>query len=650
MGLLDSLGLKPRGAAPGGPASAGGAAAAGAAAGAAAAPPRSDAVATKLAAALATSYDTHLAKAEKAVAAQVVPALKKMLEGELEALRRQRAEADALEPQARADRMSLVSSRAHTLSLRAETMREDGAEGARQIEQWADKPLAALTKLVKAQPQPARGIYEPRLPVLEKRLADARARLDKADFEGLIRIAGPLKYACDDTTAAVRDFARDHPAYQAYRAKVVKMLARMKGAGLLDADGRAALAGLEAALGRADALGPIRGFGPAKRSLEAVVPRAKALRESNAAYKGYEPERDRLADTLKALRAHKQAERIKDELRDLDERLKEADKLARKSEGGSLKALTALKAIREQATRLRALADKLAKAEAKLPALRQKLEAGGQKKRSVEQTAGYALKLLVEEECSEDEAVKMALDADDYVDAGLDERDALVSSRVKSSLEKSGVAPDFAKSIGKNLRTGGTATADDAKALGQEMAKLSKKVVDELGKAKIEMECCRGPVTEALPELAGVLPRGWPETTTWDDVPGVFSPGNKKVVVGTMDDGGTRKVPGAGQGPIPHGSPFMVGHEAGHAFDSAEGKQKRENKDFLAARQADVAAGRPGGMYGPRDNYFLTAAEGGANNAGATSETFAESFAMHFSGQTLWPKLMAFWAKNPWGV
>jgi hypothetical protein len=184
------------------------------------------------------------------------------------------------------------------------------------------------------------------------------------------------------------------------------------------------------------------------------------------------------------------------------------------------------------------------------------------------------------------------------------------------------------------------------------MRNMSKKVLEDLNKAGIETECCRGPVTEALPELAGVLPRGWPAGSTWDKVPGVYSPGVKKVVVGTMEKDGKRAVPGKGEGPIPHGTPDLIGHESGHAFDAADGTLKSKDTKFLKARTDDIATGNPGGMWGPRDNYFLSTAEGGTNDAGATSETFAESFAMHFGSgvEKRWPKLDAFWSANPWGA
>jgi hypothetical protein len=55
---------------------------------------------------------------------------------------------------------------------------------------------------------------------------------------------------------------------------------------------------------------------------------------------------------------------------------------------------------------------------------------------------------------------------------------------------------------------------------------------------------------------------------------------------------------------------------------------------------------------GPAGHHFLSTAEGGTNDAGATSEIFAESLTMHFGsgGEKRWPKLEAFWLANPWGA
>lgn len=606
-------------------------------------------VSRRLIEALGKKYDEGMTTAKGHIAAQPVPALKALLEKEVEPLARARAEIDALDPVAGAKRMGLVSSQAGTFALRCEGMLSDAKNALRDIDLLADKPLAALKKRVAGLGADPKARFEPYVKMLEPLLAEARERLDKADFDGLIKPMMRVKTACDSINYSIEKYAAQYPAYEDYRDRVQDMLDRMQARGMFDGDGAKGLAELRAALTRSDALGPLRGYDTALEQLKLVAGKAKALRENNDAYVAYQGARDATAKALAALRAHKAGPRLDSEIDELDTQLKQADKLAKVKEAGSLKALTALRAIDQQAAALKTLAGEIVAAEARLPELKKKLEAGGVDKKKMEKTANVALKLLVEEKCSDDEAVKMAKDASGYADEGLPERDAVMSSRVKHSLEKQGIAPTHAKAVGKNLRAGGSSSAADAKEVAAKLAKLPPKVIDKLNAAKIQTECCRGAITEAMPELAGVLPRGWHETTTWDQVDGAYSPGNKKLVVGTQPGGGdTRQVDLA-----------LVGHEAGHAFDDADDKPKREHKDFLAARQADIdaavaakkakAATVPG-MYGPRDNYFLTKKEGGDNDKGATSETFAESFAHNATGDSRWPNLKTFWAKNPWGV
>ena len=174
------------------------------------------------------------------------------------------------------------------------------------------------------------------------------------------------------------------------------------------------------------------------------------------------------------------------------------------------------------------------------------------------------------------------------------------------------------------------------------MKHVSKKAIDTLTDDNITSECCRGPITDAIAQAGrrqaarlagdGELGRGWSASTRAT---------RRSSVVGTR--GPRRQARRAGRrrgGDIPHGSTDLFGHEAGHAFDAANGGGKKDNAAFLAARSADIAAGKAGGgmagkKNGGSDDYFLTEAEGGANNDGSTSETFAESFAMYLRQQPL---------------
>jgi len=602
--------------------------------------------------AYAKTFAKSIAEAEAPVKANPVPALKAKLTAELDAMRAGRAEVDKLDPIEGAKRMRQLDSQASRFALDAESIRREAADAVDYMRERGDKPFDALKKQFDAQPADVQAIYKPRLDQVKGWLDATRPILDTGDAAKLIDAVGRVYIQGQDLSRAIANHAKSKPEYDALRREVVEMIQRMKDGGMLDADGLRGIDELNAAVGAADALGPIRGYAAAKDSLNKIVAKGLLLRDNNEAYRNYVAERDKVAKALQPLRSHAQAGKLKVEIAALDRHLGEADKLAKRSDGGALKALTALKAVAADGENLKVLAGKLAAAEKKLPSLTKKLEASGMKKGKIEETARMALKVMVEEECTEEVAVKMAQDAAGYRDEGLDEQDAMMSSRVKKSLEDQGLAPDHAKSIGRNVRAGGSATAEDAKAMATAMKGVSKKAIDTLNKSNIQTQCCRGPITDAIPELAGVKPMGWPETASWDEVPGVYSGSRNTLVVGTIETkDGKRKVPSAGEGPNPHGATDLFGHEAGHAFDAADGGGKRNHADFTKARDADKASGK---LKGRRDrgtdNYFLTEAEGGTNTKGAIGETFAESFAMHFTGKARWPSLEAFWGANPWGI
>jgi hypothetical protein len=76
------------------------------------------------------------------------------------------------------------------------------------------------------------------------------------------------------------------------------------------------------------------------------------------------------------------------------------------------------------------------------------------------------------------------------------------------------------------------------------------------GHPKGGIDIVDGPVTDVMTELRGVTPRGWPDGTTWDNVPGLHDPSTNRVILG-------------GQGA--HGSGSLAVHETGHALDHAMG-------------------------------------------------------------------------------
>ena len=543
MPLLELLGLKP----PGGATWKAGAKPAMDKQGEAA---RADAVAFKRFEAFARRVDAELVKAKAAVDAQPIAALKATLQADLSKLQKSRREADVMAPAESAKRVEQLDSAASNFTLRVERMLKDAAATQRDVEDHCVKPLAAITAKVNALPGDWKAVFQPQLKRIQAGLVEVRAKLEKGEFDAIVKPIGAVFYACQDLDAAVEGYHTDYDPYVEQRDKVQAMLGRMKSGGLLDASGKKNIKELEALLSAADALGPIRGYKAALAQLNSIVVKAVKVRDTNAAYAEYAPARAKVGDKLALVTGHAQAGKLAAEIKAVEDRLKAADALSKRADGGSLKALTALKSITVQCDEALALAGKLAAAEKKLPGLTKKLTEGGVPKGKVEQTARYALKLLVEENCSDDEAVKMAKDANGYADEGLAEQDAIMSSRVKKSLEDGGLPPEHARAIGKNIRAGGTSSADDAKAVAQAMKNISKKAIDTLTADGITTQCCRGPITDAAPDLAGVKPRGWPETATWDEVPGVYMGGEKKLIVGTMDDGGKREVPPTGKGPF----------------------------------------------------------------------------------------------------
>ena len=118
-------------------------------------------------------------------------------------------------------------------------------------------------------------------------------------------------------------------------------------------------------------------------------------------------------------------------------------------------------------------------------------------------------------------------------------------------------------------------------------------------------------VTNALPELKGVRPRGWPPGSTWDQVEGLAITGRAYVTERVRSPSG-RSAKGRG--------PHVIMHEVGHALDYLAG-QLSESKEFLAAYKADAAklsrSKKSSALFG----YLLQ------DGVAGPSEAFAELFA-----------------------
>ncbi len=161
----------------------------------------------------------------------------------------------------------------------------------------------------------------------------------------------------------------------------------------------------------------------------------------------------------------------------------------------------------------------------------------------------------------------------------------------------------------------GTADASDVALVRAEMNKMPAQYRQQLKDGGVEVKVVRNSITEYYTDLKGVKPRGWPPGTSWDSVPGVAR--GKEVIIATRGHATAlgAQVPLAGNG---HGSQNLVLHETAHAIQTLKGA----SPEFLAARTADLAA---------LDPYQLQA------GAAGVSETFAESFANVFGGNSNYP-------------
>ncbi|HEY9218789.1 MAG TPA: hypothetical protein VIO94_12110, partial [Phenylobacterium sp.] len=171
---------------------------------------------------------------------------------------------------------------------------------------------------------------------------------------------------------------------------------------------------------------------------------------------------------------------------------------------------------------------------------------------------------------------------------------------------------------------------EDAALVAAEVARLPLAILDTLFAKGVRVVACRDNVTDHARHLVNDHPRNWPPGQTWAQVPGVYLPGPKEVVVATIaPNGQPRRVPRTGE---MHGSRNLAVHESMHGYDYVHDRGASAAKDFRSAQAAD--RDRLG------SDYFT-------NPTAGAEETFAESAAIFFCTDEPparpWPTLCSFW-------
>ncbi len=149
-------------------------------------------------------------------------------------------------------------------------------------------------------------------------------------------------------------------------------------------------------------------------------------------------------------------------------------------------------------------------------------------------------------------------------------------------------------------------------------SKMSPEVRDLLTKDGTVVTPTRR-ITDALPELKGQKPRGWPPGLTWDAVDGAYSPSRNLVVVAEETRDTSNKWVKSNR------TEDVTRHEVGHAADFAIGKLS-DSKDYTQAYEDDIKA-MPASLTGTL-KYFLQSGDGGKQ------EACAEGIAIREGGST----------------
>lgn len=148
--------------------------------------------------------------------------------------------------------------------------------------------------------------------------------------------------------------------------------------------------------------------------------------------------------------------------------------------------------------------------------------------------------------------------------------------------------------------------------------KMSKDVRDIVTDSGAQVVAPRR-LTDAMPELKGQKPRGWPPGSTWDAVDGAYSPGKKQIIVAEE----VEVKPGIWV--KSNRTDNVLRHETGHAVNAAL-DNIADDTDYLAAYDPEAKAV-------PKSEqkelaYFLQSGGVGAD------ETVAEGIASREGGST----------------
>ena len=178
----------------------------------------------------------------------------------------------------------------------------------------------------------------------------------------------------------------------------------------------------------------------------------------------------------------------------------------------------------------------------------------------------------------------------------------------------------------------GSATDPDVARVDRALERMPPGVLRRLQADGVDVLVGRGSVTDAIPALRGVRPRGWPEGKTWDHVDGAYYPTSGDVVIATTDVGRGKR------GLTRRDSESVLYHEIGHALDYKAGYPSR-SEAFRDAYEAD--------------SKKLTGYEQQGGHAGP-EEAYAESFRRYLMGdpnlRKHQPNLWAYWNSDPLDV